>query len=66
MAIEPRSSREFVVTQESMEEREEVRKEVTMLCHIVHDLISHDNQVGFYFKCFEKPLKCLAMILVII
>ena len=54
------------MTQESMEEREEVRKEVTMLCHIVHDLISHDNQVGFYFKCFEKPLKCLAMILVII
>lgn len=27
--------------------------------HKVHELIGHDNQLGFYFKCFEKPLKCL-------
>lgn len=27
--------------------------------HIVHDLISHDNQLESYFKCCEEPVKCL-------
>lgn len=44
------------------EKRQEVRKDVTILGHIMATVcvtIGHDNHLGFYFKCPEKLLKCL-------